>query len=80
MFENFDFTCLNQLMKNSGSTENKFTSRYLLRDERLIHNKTSDINVLLNRVKSDKKKESRNKIYFSAITSLGVLLFCASIF
>ena len=68
-------------MKNSGSTEkNKFTSRYLLEDERLIHNKTSDINVLLNRVKSDKKKESRNKIYFSAITSLGVLLFCASIF
>jgi len=80
MFENFNFKWLNQLMKNSGSTENKFTSRYLLEDERLIHNKTSDINVLLNRVKSDKKKESRKKIYFSAITSLGVLLFCASIF
>ena len=42
--------------------------------------KTTDVNVLLNRVKLDKKKESRKKILFSVFTSLGVVLFGVLIF
>ena len=63
-------------MKNTfSSIKNKIVSRYLLEDENNYQTKTADINVLLNRVKLDKKKESRKKIMFTAATSLGVVLF-----
>jgi hypothetical protein len=63
-------------MKNTfSSIKNKIVSRYLLEDENNYQAKTADINVLLNRVKLDKKKESRKKIMFTAATSLGVVLF-----
>ena len=45
------------------------------------HNaKSTNINVLLNRVKFDQKQESRKKILFTALTSLGVVLFGVLIF
>ena len=63
-------------MKNTfSSIKNKIVSRYLAEDENNYQAKTADINVLLNRVKLDKKKESRKKIMFTAATSLGVVLF-----
>ena len=63
-------------MKNTfSSIKNKIVSRYLLKDENNYQAKTADINVLLNRVKLDQKKESRKKIMFTAATSLGVVLF-----
>ena len=63
-------------MKNTfSSIKNKIVSRYLLKDETNYQAKTADINVLLNRVKLDQKKESRKKIMFTAATSLGVVLF-----
>tara|TARA_Y100000389_G_C17416124_1_gene493809 strand:- start:901 stop:1107 length:207 start_codon:yes stop_codon:yes gene_type:complete len=63
-------------MKNTfSSIKNKIVSRYLVEDENNYQAKTADINVLLNRVKLDKKKESRKKIMFTAATSLGVVLF-----
>ena len=50
-------------MKNSlSSIKNKILSRYALSNESIYQTKTADINVLLNRVKLDKKKESRKKI------------------
>ena len=42
--------------------------------------KGTDINVLLNRVKTNQKNESRKKIYFSAAASTGLLLFAFAIF
>ena len=45
-----------------------------------FESKSTNINVLLNRVKIDQKKESRKKILFTAVTSLGVLLFGVLIF
>tara|TARA_B100001093_G_scaffold215738_1_gene207063 strand:+ start:505 stop:714 length:210 start_codon:yes stop_codon:yes gene_type:complete len=42
--------------------------------------KSTNINVLLNRVKINKRKESRKKIYFSAAASTGLLLFGFVIF
>ena len=42
--------------------------------------KNTDINVLLNRVKINQKKESKKKLYFSAAASTGLILFGLIIF
>tara|TARA_Y100000741_G_C17891640_1_gene411408 strand:- start:295 stop:507 length:213 start_codon:yes stop_codon:yes gene_type:complete len=65
---------------NIRTIKNKITSRDQLDDEDLIQNKATDINILLNRVKLDKKKESRKKLLFSAAASAGVILFSVIIF
>ena len=68
-------------MKNSlSSIKNKIISRYTFNDESSYQSKTADINVLLNRVKLDKIKESRKKILFTAATSFGVILFGILVF
>ena len=68
-------------MKSSiSSVKNSIVSRYLEEDEKPPQNKTSNINILLNRVKLDQKRESRKKLIFSAVTSAGILLFGFMIF
>ena len=68
-------------MKNSfSSIKDKITSSNLTVNENFVDTKSTNINVLLNRVKLDKKRESRKKIIFSAATSLGVILFGVLIF
>ena len=42
--------------------------------------KSTNINVLLNRVKIDQKKETRKKVIFTATTSLGIVLFAFLVF
>ena len=54
--------------------------KYTLENENLNSSKSTNINILLNRVKLDKKKESRKKLLFTAATSLGVVLFGVLIF
>ena len=66
-------------MKNSiSSVKNKIFQRY--EDNNVSDAKSTNINVLLNRVKLNKKKESRQKIIFTAATSLGLVLFSVLIF
>tara|TARA_B100000965_G_C19066578_1_gene530140 strand:+ start:280 stop:486 length:207 start_codon:yes stop_codon:yes gene_type:complete len=68
-------------VKNSLSSVKKIlVSKYLDDENKLETPKTANINVLLNRVKLDKKRESRKKLLFSAATSAGVLLFGILIF
>lgn len=68
-------------MKNSlSSLKNKIVSKYSSEDENLNGTKSTNINILLNRVKQDQKKESRKKILFTAATSLGVVIFGVLIF
>ena len=68
-------------MKNTfTSITNKMISRYKSKDDSEHLSKSTNINILLNRVKLDQKKESRNKLIFSAITSLGLVLFGVLIF
>jgi hypothetical protein len=68
-------------VKNTvSSVKNNIISRYVLRDETLVESKTANINVLLNRVKLSKKRESRNKLLFSAATFACVLMFSFLIF
>ena len=54
--------------------------KYTLDDENLHAEKSTNINVLLNRVRMGQKKESRKKLLFTAATSLGVVLFSVLIF
>ena len=68
-------------MKNTfSSVKNKIVSRYSLTDNNENQKKSTDINILLNRVKLDKKRESIKKILFSAAASAGVLIFGVLIF
>ena len=69
-------------MKNSFDTvRDKMVSKYLQKNDNNENEiKSTNINVLLNRVKSDQKKESRKKLLFSAAASAGVLLFGVLIF
>ena len=66
-------------MRNSSYTvNNQTTSSYTTNNE--AGNKSTNINVLLNRVRVDQKREKRKKILFSASASLGLLLFGIIIF
>ena len=73
-------SCLNWNMKNlATSVKEKMISRYQTRDKH-VDIKSTDINVLLNRVKVNQKNESRRKLYFSAAASTGLFLFGLIIF
>ena len=69
-------------MKNSFVTvRDKMISKYIQKDYNdETEKKSTNINVLLNRVKLDQKKESRKKLIFSAAASAGVVLFGVLIF
>tara|TARA_B100000530_G_C15497513_1_gene305099 strand:- start:191 stop:397 length:207 start_codon:yes stop_codon:yes gene_type:complete len=68
-------------MKNlSSSIKKTMLAKYLEEEEQLNNSKSTDINVLLNRVKVNQKNESRKKIYFSAVASTGLLIFGLLIF
>ncbi len=68
-------------MKNSlSSLKKKFLSKYSFEDRELDYSKSTNINVLLNRVRLDQKKESVKKIVFLfgaffVIISFGILIF-----
>jgi hypothetical protein len=62
------------------SLKNKIVKRYTVNDENLDGIKSTNINVLLNRVSVNKRKEFQKKILFTAATSLGAVLFGVLIF
>tara|TARA_B100001142_G_C13803333_1_gene449720 strand:+ start:202 stop:408 length:207 start_codon:yes stop_codon:yes gene_type:complete len=68
-------------MKNSLSTaKKKIISRYIATEENSAQVKSTDVNILLNRVKLDKKREKIKKLIFSAIASTGVIVFGILVF
>ncbi len=69
------------IVKNTvDSVRDKLISRYLSTDNPKVNAKSTDINILLNRIKTNKKNESRKKLYFSAAASTGLILFGLIIF
>jgi hypothetical protein len=58
------------MQKTFSSLKNKIVKRYTLNDENLKDYKSTNINILLNRVRVNKKKEFQKKI----LITLGVLL------
>ena len=68
-------------MQNTfSSLKDKIVKRYTLDDENFNENKSTNIDILLNRVRINKKKEFQKKILFTAATSLGAVLFGVLIF
>ncbi|WP_440939006.1 hypothetical protein [Candidatus Pelagibacter sp.] len=68
-------------MKNlTNSLKQKLSSKYTVSDTPQNISRRTDINVLLNRVKSDKKQETKKKFYFSAAASTGLILFGLIVF
>tara|TARA_B110001452_G_scaffold242662_1_gene225590 strand:+ start:1450 stop:1656 length:207 start_codon:yes stop_codon:yes gene_type:complete len=68
-------------MKNVISTvKNKLVSRYLVEHIDVTQIKSTNINILLNRVKLDQQKEKIKKLLFSAAATTGVLVFSILIF
>ncbi len=54
-------------------------SKYMDKDEP-NKSKRPNINILLNRVRIDQKREKRNKLLFFASASLGLLIFGITVF
>jgi hypothetical protein len=68
-------------MKNSGiNVKEKLIAKYLEKDPLSTQSKSSNINVLLNRIAVNKKNENKKKLYFSAAASTGLILFGLIIF
>jgi hypothetical protein len=68
-------------VKNSfENVRDRLVSRYLSSDNPTANTKSTDINILLNRIRTNKKNESRKKLYFSAAASTGLILFGFLIF
>ena len=64
----------------SKSVKKRLISKYSDSESLKFSRNRTDINVLLNRVKLDKKIEIRKKFYFSAAASTGLILFGFVIF
>lgn len=72
---------LNKTVKNnSQNVTNKIISRYYDNRTPPEQAKSTNINILLNRIQTNQKTESRKKLYFSAAASTGLLLFGLIIF
>ena len=68
-------------MKNlTNSLKQKLTSKYTVFETPKTNSGSTDINVLLNRVKLNKKEEIRKKFYFSAVASTSLIVFGLVIF
>tara|TARA_Y100000389_G_scaffold100625_1_gene97336 strand:+ start:261 stop:467 length:207 start_codon:yes stop_codon:yes gene_type:complete len=68
-------------MKNSAiNLKEKLIAKYLEKDTKKPQPKSSDINVLLNRIELNKKNESRKKVLFSTAASAGLVIFGLIIF
>ena len=68
-------------MKNIASNvKKKLVSKYLDQEKTQVQAKSTDINILLNRIETNKKNETRKKLYFSAAASTGLILFGLIIF
>ena len=63
------------MKKTISSIKDIEYSKYSLNKDENFRSKNTNINILLNRVKLDQKKESRKKILFSLLASVGVLTF-----
>tara|TARA_B100001063_G_scaffold189802_1_gene180577 strand:+ start:88 stop:294 length:207 start_codon:yes stop_codon:yes gene_type:complete len=68
-------------MKNLAiNLKEKLIAKYLEKDSKKPQPKSSDINVLLNRIELNKKNESRKKVLFSTAASAGLVIFGLIIF
>ena len=80
-FANIKNKWLNTNVKSTTQIlKDKLVSKYLEKESSKNLSKSTDINVLLNRVKINQKNETRKKLYFSAAASSALVLFGLIIF
>ena len=80
-FANIKNKWLNMDVKNTTQiVKEKLVSKYFQKDTSNNLSKSTNINVLLNRVKTNQKNETRKKLYFSAAASSALVLFGLIIF
>ena len=79
-FAKLRFQWLNKWMKNFVSKKNDVQYQLKSEEKKFEKIKIADINILLNRVRLNKKSEIRKKFYFSTATALGLVLFGIVIF
>ncbi len=70
----------NEDMKNTLTSIKNMMISTNLEDHKSQEKRSTNINILLNRVKIKQKSETRKKLYFSAAASTGLLLFGFLIF
>jgi hypothetical protein len=63
------------MKKSFSSLKKNNISSYLLEDSNIKLPKSTNVNILLNRVKNDQKLENRKKIIFSTTALAGLFLF-----
>ena len=68
------------MRKSIFDVKKKIVSRYLDDTTQINDNKSTNINILLNRVRLNQKVEKQKKIFFSAAASMGLILFGFIIF
>ena len=69
------------MMKNFKISINDTSkSKYNEIDNKKSSNRSTDINILLNRVKLDQKYETKKKFYFFTAASTGLILFGLIVF
>ena len=68
------------MKKSIFDVKNKIISRYLDDTTQINDNKSTNINILLNRVRLNQKVEKQKKFFFSAAASMGLILFGFIIF
>ena len=74
-------SCFNWNMRNTVEiVKQKLISKYLEKSSDQNNVRSTDINILLNRVKTNQKNERIKKLYFSAAASAGLFLFGLIIF
>ena len=79
-FAKIKFEWLNVTMRNFISNNLKAKLRKISDEDKSKQIKVTDVNILLNRVRLNKKTETRKKLYFSAAASTGLILFGLIIF
>jgi hypothetical protein len=68
------------MQKTFSSLKNKIVKRYTLNDENLKDYKSTNINILLNRVRVNKKKEFQKKIFIYCSNFIrGCFIWCINI-
>ena len=68
------------MRKIVSSVTDRLVAKYSEKDLKSTQVKSSNINVLLNKIEVNKKIENRKKLYFSAAASTGLILFGLIIF
>ena len=68
------------MKKLFSPVKKRLVTKYLNADKERSLPKSTDVNILLNRVRLDNKREKLKKLIFSALASAGIIVFGILVF